>query len=462
MQSTYVPSAAVSKAPPARKARRAARPAALWLAVAAVLLAAIASRLPGILVGSGHGFDHWTMQVWTRAMVEHPLASFYGLELDVPQDHLPGDLLIFAGLGKLLSGVVPGVADGTYPDPAIIKTLAILADLGIGTLIFAIGRKLASRRAALVAMAAFLLSPGVVYVSSIWGQWDAVSALFAVAAVWLAMRGGHASAASWLPLAYACLIKPQYGLIAPFLLLFFWKRDGWSGMRHSAAGIVAGLGLVQLVASLFDAGLPGIPARWSLLDLMRGAVDEYDAISLNGHNIWILPIGRGAPFSDQDVFFAGITYQALGMALFALAFALILWSATRITDNQIALAWGSAATMMAMFVTMTRMHERYLFPALPLLVIAAMLMPRLRIAAVVIHLAYAMNIHIAYMNGHSGPGLLQNDLAYRLNALVVIGAFVCVMVVGIQEALACRKARLPSESGLGKRRIASDPSLRSG
>jgi dolichyl-phosphate-mannose-protein mannosyltransferase len=403
-----------------------------WIVV--ILVVTVALRL--VLVGTslGHGYDHWTMQVWTKAMVKQPLSSFYALDLGVPQDHLPGDLLLFAGLGKALMIFSPSVADSNYPDPRIIKMVAVAADLAIGVMIYLIARRFMASRNALVATSLFLLSPGVMYVSSIWGQWDAVSAAFAVGALLLAMRGGGSTVLAWPVLAYACLIKPQYALIAPILLLFMWKRDGISGLVRSSAGIIAGLGVVQVVSWLFDIGLPGVPTRWSLIERMRASVDEYDAISLGAHNIWILPIGRGAPFSDQDVLLGGITYQVLGIGLFLLAAIVILWYAARFADLDAALAWGSMAMMFAMFITMTRMHERYSFPVLPLIVIAAVIMPRLRVAAVLLHLAYLLNVHVAYTNGSSGPGFLQNDHFYRLNGLFFIVLFAYVMWTGVREA----------------------------
>lgn len=416
-------------------ARRIARPrvtsVALWAAVVLVVVAAI--RLVTVTMSSGHGYDHWTMQVWTRAMVEQPLSSFYALDLEVPQDHLPGDLLIFAGLGRAIVKLSPEAVNGNYPDPRVIKAVAALADLAIGGMIFLVARRLTSSRNALVAMSAFLLSPGVMYVSSVWGQWDAVSAAFAIGAILLVTRSGWVTAFAWPVLAYACLIKPQYALIAPVLLLFLWKRDGVVGPTRSTAGIIGGLGLVQAVSWLFGLGLPDVTARWSLVERMRASVDQYDAISLNAHNIWILPIGRGAPFSDQDRFMGVVTYQALGVTLFLLAAIAILWCVARFADPYAGLAWGSAAMMFAMFITMTRMHERYAFPVLPLIVIAAVLIPRLRIAAVLVHGAYFLNVHVAYTNGSSGPGILQSDAFYRLNGLIFIALFISVMWIGVRE-----------------------------
>lgn len=93
-----------------------------------------------------------------------------------------------------------------------------------------------------------------------------------------------------------------------------------------------------------------------------------------------------------------------------------------IADPRAALAWGSTATLLAMFATVTRMHERYLFPALPLSIIAAVLMPRLRATAVVLHVAYALNMHLAYTNGASSAGWLQSAPFWRLNGRSCSGA----------------------------------------
>ena len=433
------------------RARPMGRSAIGWMVT--IVVAALAVRLLALAVSAGHSYDIGVMQAWSRAMVEYPLSSFYGLQLNVPQDHLPGDLLVLAGIGEILTSMSTKSANDNYPAPDIIKGVAVLADVVLGLLIGWIARRFTTPRTALMAMSAFLLSPGVLYVSSIWGQWDAVSAAFAVGAICLAVRGRYCSALAWPALAYACLIKPQFVLIAPVFLLYFWKRDGLQGLIWSLLGIATGLGLVQGVLCLFGVGLPGVPARWSLIDIMRASVDRYEAISLGAHNIWILPIGRGAPLNDQGVIVGAVTFQVLGLLLFLLAVIGIYWCAVRFADPDTALAWGSTAVMFAMFITMTRMHERYAFPVLPLIVIAAIIMPRLRILAVLVHLAYVVNVHVAYTNGSAGPGLLQSDLFYRVNGLFFIILFVSVLWVGLSEAQGGRAS--PEKRNLFQTSLAS-------
>jgi dolichyl-phosphate-mannose-protein mannosyltransferase len=433
-------------------------------AVVGVVLLGVALRVIGVIASTGHGFDHWTMQVWTRALVEHPLTAFYGLELDVPKDHLPGDLMLFALIGRTITALAPERMAGNVPDPTVIKAIAIAADVANGLLLHGVVRRCATRRMALVAMAAYLLSPGVLYVSAIWGQWDAVSAAFAVGAVALAFSRGRYQMLAWPMLACACLIKPQYGLIASFLLLLSVREEGLRGAARSGVGGTVGLGLVQVIASRFDVGLPGVPARWSLLERMRAAAGEYDAVSLGAHNLWILPIGRGAPFSDQEALVAGISAQTLGMVLFATAAIIILGCAMRFDDARAGAVWGSTAMMFAMFLTLTRMHERYLFPVLPLIIVAAVVLPRLRANAVLVHVAYALNVHLAYTNGASAMGVLQSDAFWRLNALLLVGCFVHLMWAGLRVAIGssrditvsaiapepvCRTMALPSVRRLG-------------
>ena len=55
-----------------------------------------------------------------RTVMQEALFYSFRIEDHVPQDHLPGDLLIFAGVGKALTAIAPDVL-----------TLAVLASAGV-------------------------------------------------------------------------------------------------------------------------------------------------------------------------------------------------------------------------------------------------------------------------------------------------------------------------------------------
>lgn len=67
-------------------------------------------------------------------MLAHPLDQFYAVELDVPQDHLPGDLRVLYALGHLWQWGGGGELAGTGAAMIVLKLVAILLDLILGVI----------------------------------------------------------------------------------------------------------------------------------------------------------------------------------------------------------------------------------------------------------------------------------------------------------------------------------------
>ena len=402
-------------------------------AIILIVLAAAGLRLLVAPFSAGH-FDNAIMQTWSQALTDHPLGQFYGLALDVPKDHLPGDLWLLYALGTLAGGT---------PSVAVLRLLAGGADLAIGILVYTIARRCASPLTAALAAGVFLLGPAPILISSLWGQWDAISTALLMAAVLLALRGRHVAIGAWIVLAYACLIKPQLAIVAPFLLVLAWRREKMKGIGNAVLGAAGGAVFVQGVAMPFGVGWPGTGQALTVPGLIQQSVDQYNAISLGAHNVWGLLIGRAAPPADGELLVGGMSYRTAGMIAFVTVWVVALAIAILIRDAEAAFFLGSSIALVAMFVFQTRMHERYLFPAPPFILLAAVPMHRVRAPAIVLHLVFFLNVFITF--GYWNPGLvptgMQTDTVIRLNAIALILVLAHLIAVGL---LAIRRSRVPT------------------
>src|SRR5580698_2945149 len=75
----------------------------------------------------------------------------------------------------------------------LVKLPAILADLGVGALVYAIVRRFAGTGYALGAAALYLLNPATIYISALWGQVDSITGGLALLAIYALLRSSGPS-----------------------------------------------------------------------------------------------------------------------------------------------------------------------------------------------------------------------------------------------------------------------------
>ncbi|HEV2067911.1 MAG TPA: hypothetical protein VGR08_13865, partial [Thermomicrobiales bacterium] len=345
-----------------------------------MLAAALVLR---VVLGSftdASGFDTDLMQSWTRTLLSVPLSEFYAVA-EGP-DHLPGDLWFLWAIGHGLE--LFGFENAPRgPFVELMKLVPAVADTVIAWELFVLLRSFATSRAALTVAAAFAFNPGAIFLTSIWGQWDALSmalllggALIILKAISLLpgqlrhparsdgssgraqplgerpgldtpdvpgrtvgeWRGGALRAVPLWPvgvplLAWAILIKPPLALVAGLFVLFACVRTFWespairAAIRRTAAALIlaAILGVVTalLIILPFDVGLPGMATRWSVLDRARYALDLYPFTTLQAANIWMIKDAHLYRPSDLDGTLLGLTERTWGSLLLAFALAWI-------------------------------------------------------------------------------------------------------------------------------------------
>ncbi|HEU5422611.1 MAG TPA: hypothetical protein VFU72_03640 [Nitrolancea sp.] len=372
--------------------------------LAIILLLGLGARL-ALAPHGGFAGDAQSFRRWAVALVQLPLGDFYASISNA--DHLPGDLWLLWGVAHLYHLVSPEMDVQGAGFLFLLKLVPALADAGVGAMLFVIARQLAGARAGLLAAAGYVFNPAVIFLSATWGQWDAVSAFVMTVALWLLLRGDLAWA---LPvLSYATLIKPQIALLFPLLALACWRwsRDGavvgaprgfrpWQPVRL-ALGALASLALFLALSLPFGVGLPLMGTRWNIVERLSFALNRYQSVSLNAFNLWGIlgHAGAGQIVNDRRPFLLGVSYHIWGEFLFALAalgaLALFAWRPGRLMA-----LWAAFALFFAAFMLPTRVHERYLLPALVLGIALAAVVPAMRWLVAALSLTYLVNIVAVY------------------------------------------------------------------
>ncbi|NLO16254.1 MAG: phospholipid carrier-dependent glycosyltransferase [Clostridiales bacterium] len=377
----------------------------------AVLLLAALVRWAIAIVVPGYGVDIGCFTGWANRMAEVGPAMFY--RTDIHSDYPPGYMLALWPLGVL------GRWLGTGATEWMVKQPPILCDvLAIGVLYRWMNKKTRNTRAAWLLALLYALNPLIILTGAGWGQVDSVTALFIMLVVIFAMDGKWKAA---LPLyVVAVLMKPQalmFGPLGAVALItdMLWRKD-----KGKLKDVLIGVGLALAAASAivlpFSVHEKGFD--W-LIDLYTGTMSFYDKATVNATNLYFLfgknwtDVGQAAPFvmrflgsaallvpsavyvlrrnrisslMDENrlgwsvaiiliaapalaVVVFPVSFAVMGTLLMVSSFAAVTWQYARGRDIRLLPLLG--AILLILFSSLgVMMHERYMFPALLLLMMA--------------------------------------------------------------------------------------------
>jgi len=331
------------------------------LALAALLVVGLALRIVAVGI-EGHSGDVLVIHRWAELMADVGPLRFYEHSISI----YPALLYAYWPLGLLLDGEALDLA---------IKASSIPFDLAIGVLLFAIVRGMSGPGRGLAAAALYLLNPAVLIAGPMWGQVDAAGTFLFLASLVALARPRYALAAALAVLAG--LVKPQFGLV--LLPVAVVAIQDWRTARRLTPVLRAALGaaatyLGVVVPLLLD------PIR-HVQFVLRVSADKPFA-SASAPNPWALLLGYRVP--DDG-------YAILGAALLVAGLAAALLPLRRGHDLATLLTVG-VLVVFAFYFLPTRVHERYLFPALALLAPVAVMSWTGLAAYVALSTAFAVSL----------------------------------------------------------------------
>lgn len=406
-------------------------------ALAAIVFGTLA-RL-ALLQVPAHGMDSWIYRHWTWRLVHKPIRRFYVDDGQAFPDHLPGDMWLLKLLGELVHTLHPGVDFYSVGYTAIIAGMVTCFDALLAVVLWRAGSALGSGQQGAIAGLAYWCLPAPIFVGSVWGQTDGISAAIAVVALTLAIRNRHSWA--FVALTFCVLVKPQYGLLALPLLAAWWyegRTSLWGWVRDVATTAVSCVALVNVLIAPFDMSIAGEWGRWNLLDRIRASGDLYPQSVFGAHNLWgaLYPL-QPAP-DDHLPWQLGLSRQSVGLILFAVIVGIVCWALVRRWQGATTLVLASNVLMFGFFLVTTRMHERYLFPVLGMSLLLALLDSRYWRYAIAVNGLVFANVALRYVwplndswTGWGyviGFGWLEHPITVWLLVLATCGVFVYLIL----------------------------------
>ena len=355
------------------------------LALCGILLLGLAVRMILAANVKGYGVDMGCFSAWAGKMASGGPMHFYeeGYFCDYP----PAYMLVLGGLGLIADAL--HLAYGSMQMQMLLKFVPICCDLMLAALLYRAAAQHLGEKPALGMAALMALNPAFIVAGSCWGQIDAVLSALLVIMLLFAREGRWHIA---IPVfALTVLAKPQAGLLAPLgvaaLIKDVREKQNVRGMVY---GIAGGLAVTLAVALPFSVNQQS--AFW-LVDKYTETLSSYNYATLSTGNLMFLLGGNWV--AGDTVVFGPVTYGALGMALMIASFAFCIVVYMK-GEGRGMLIPAAALTMQMVFVLGSKMHERYVLPALALMLLAYALTrdARMLVSALLVTAASAVNIGV--------------------------------------------------------------------
>ena len=330
----------------------------------AIFFISLLVRLFIFSLGVHFNGDIWIFQVWGIQMFEHGFADIY--YSDTFLDYLPGYLYVL----WLIAAIQDTMGWETFSTELNLITFlpAIISDLVKSLFLYGICRRIFTEdgdfgKPFWIALA-YSLNPAIIINSSAWGQIDAVHTMLLGFALYALYR--KQSLPVYLLYGLAIMVKPHSLVVAPIFLYsaFYYFRKNHYTLK--AALTMIGFGILAF-AFMIAITLP-FTQNFNLLSWWyqySQSLGTRPVMSVNAFNFYALLGGNWQPINLFSNFVTGISVIFVTLYTF--------WILHQRWDK-ITIFFCAAMLNIITFNFAEQMHERYLFPSIFFLLMAAISM----------------------------------------------------------------------------------------
>jgi Gpi18-like mannosyltransferase len=377
------------------------------LALAALLFIAFMVRFAFFSNQGYAAIDTRDFMAWFQTAADYGPRTFY---IRTWCDYPPFNIYFFWVFGLVAKSLsLFGTSLFTY----VMKLPPNLFDMATAFLIFAFVRKRLDFKMALLATALYAFNPAVILNAAVWGQFDAIYTFFLVLSLMLALASKPELSAVTFTLGI--LTKPQSVALLPLIAFLIFKKHG---LRRFLISLIAAIATVFVVI---------IPFEWSnpvtfLANIYFGAYEGYAYTSVNAFNMWAL---GGLWVLETPVFFA------IGWTLFGALAAFVLYVLHKRfgASGELLVLFSAFILFFGFFMLPTRIHERYLFPALSILALMFPFLKKTRLIYGVLSVTCFVNQAYVLYFLNNNQFIQSGDLVALTVTLINLMAFIYVLVL---------------------------------
>ena len=330
--------------------------------IAIVLIVGLIIRLIAASCYRGHETDMNCFTGWADNVFKNGLSQFY--LSDGFHDYPPGYMYILYILGAVknilsLNGPVLWI---------VLKLPAIAADLGMGYLAYKLTSKNFSKLAGTAIATLVVLNPAVILDSSIWGQVDSILGFFCVLAIYFASE--RKLNVSFFAFAVAFLIKPQALFFAPVLAFSFIdeyiltdKFNAKAFMKTILCAIAAVMLMLVLFMPFGNTPIHGIKV---IIDQYITTIGQYNYMTVNAFNLY------GAFGLNWAKLTPLISIISNVFIIAVVVFSGVVFFKNKGRDRYYL---TSFILVFGIYMLSAKMHERYAFPSIFMLIMVLASVP---------------------------------------------------------------------------------------
>lgn len=321
-----------------------------WILALGVIIRLFLSFLPAF------EYDQSAFRFWTDRLATFGPANFYSSHIFT--NNPLGILYFFWLIGFLKSTILASIISPSNID-LFLKIAANAADLATGFLIYKIIKDKLNVKAGNIAALLYIVNPGLIFNSAVWGQYDSVAILFLMLSIYYCLiKKIPVICAIFFSLAW--ITKPQSLALTPFLLFFFLKNFKLVQWLYSLLTFIA----TSII--LFFPFFPNNPL-YGIYSVNISSTNLFSCTSCNAFNLWGV-FGNWKP--DTDLF---LNIPLLYWSFMLLAAFLLIILVFKKAKGDI-IFFTISISVLAFFMLLTRMHERYIAYFFPFILLSAILL----------------------------------------------------------------------------------------
>jgi Gpi18-like mannosyltransferase len=328
--------------------------------------------------------DMGDWQGWTARIVDVGPLNFYSPQ--VFADYLPFFYLMLWILGKIFVFFFNNGAIASSLFPLYIKLISSFFDFGTALVIFAIVKKYSSKWASAAAIF-YLINPGTIFISSVWGQVDSIPTFFLILSLYVFEQRSNIKQWSIFN-TLSFLIKPLNAPILPITIVESIKNFS---IKKNLQALFLAICLWYAISIPFFLNDP----VFGVFKLLFKSLSVYPYASINAYNFW----GLFGWWTSDTAGFLGLQLHTWGFVIYAVVLLVILLPLLKNKINKTEMSYFACMlSTFGFFVFLTRMHERTLFPFFALLVIVAFIQKSrwLLTTYVILSAVYFLDIFYSY------------------------------------------------------------------
>jgi dolichyl-phosphate-mannose-protein mannosyltransferase len=302
----------------------------------------------------------------------------------------------------------------------LVKMPSILADLGIGYLIYKYLKDKNKVDLGIKLSAIWLFNPIVWYNSAIWGQTDGIVNLLGLISIFALLQKKLSRFGLFFTLSI--LFKGSLAIITPILFLVALHQK--HSLKKWFFSILYSLFAILLISFWFH---PYLDLPIWLINLYKDRIlpGEIGYLTANAFNFWWL-VNPGKVYDSAT--YLGLPARLWGFVITLTSLSgIIIWLKKGVSDKK--LFFSLIMASLVTFLFLTRIHERYLYPFFPSATILLGFIPELWLPYIFLSLTHLLNLYNLFWAPSFQPleALLRSSVLIQALSVINIATLIYLL-----------------------------------